>query len=228
MPVSDLTPSAQDYLKFIWSAAEWTAQDVTIGRIAEGLGLGASTVSEGVRKLADRGFVTHERHGRIDLTPAGSEVAVMLVRRHRLLETFLVQVLGYRWDEVHHEAEVLEHAVSETFLARIDELLGHPVSDPHGDPIPSPDGRYRRRLDAQQLTFAGAGNKVTIYRVSDADAPLLRYLSDLGLIPGTELLIGERRAFSPETTVRVAGRDQDIALGAQASDAVWVVPSGHP
>ncbi|UKA56640.1 metal-dependent transcriptional regulator (plasmid) [Arthrobacter sp. FW305-BF8] len=224
MPVSDLTPSAQDYLKFIWSAAEWSKEDVTIGRIAGGLGLGASTVSQGVRKLADRGFVTHARYGSIELTPAGRDLAVMMVRRHRLLETFLVQVLGYGWDEIHHEAEVLEHAVSEAFLARIDELLGHPVRDPHGDPIPSPNGAYHR-AEAQQLTAAGPGNRVTIYRVSDADAGLLRYLAGLGLTPGTELVIEERGTFSPGPTVRATGQDQDITLGTQASDAVWVIPS---
>ncbi|APX00444.1 metal-dependent transcriptional regulator [Arthrobacter sp. QXT-31] len=227
MPVSDLTSSAQDYLKFIWSAAEWSTEDVTVGRIAEGLGLGASTVSEAVRKLAGRGLVTHMRYGSVKLTAEGRDLAVMVVRRHRLLETFLIQFLGYGWDEVHQEAEVLEHAVSETFLARIDELLGHPAQDPHGDPIPSAEGRYQRP-EAVQLTAAAPGQKVTIYRVSDADAALLRYLAGLGLTPGAELLIGERGAFSHGTTVRLAGQDQDTALGAQASDALWVVFSTRP
>ena len=148
-----------------------------------------------------------------------------MVRRHRLLETFLVEALGYAWDEVHHEAEVLEHAVSDTLITRIDTLLGHPVRDPHGDPIPSPDGRSHLP-DAMQLTAVVPGQRVTISRVSDADPALLRYFSGLGLTPDTELTVMERRPFSAATTVRVSGQGEDIGLGLPASDAIWAVPSG--
>ncbi len=153
----------------------------------------------------------------------------MLGLRHPWIqpETYLVQVLGYAWDEVHLEAEVLEHAVSETFIARIDERLGHPVRDPHGDPIPSPDGQPHRP-DAMQLTAAGSGQEITICRVSDADPALLRYFAGLGLTPDAELTVREREPFSAGTTVRVAGRDADTALGLHASNAVWVVPGLRP
>lgn len=108
MPLSDLTASAQDYLKLIWTATEWSTAPVTVGAMAECLGITASTASEGVRKLADRGLVSHERYGSVELTDAGRVHAVAMIRRHRLLKTFLVGVLGYGWDEVHDEAEVLD------------------------------------------------------------------------------------------------------------------------
>ncbi|MET1085818.1 MAG: metal-dependent transcriptional regulator [Arthrobacter sp.] len=226
MQVSDLTASAQDHLKLIWSVTEWSGTTVTIGLIAERLGLSASTVSGAVRKLADQGLVSHERYGSVELTAAGREHAVAMVRRHRLLETFLVEILGYAWDEVHREAEALEHAVSDTLISRIDALLGWPVRDPHGDPIPSPDGRTRRP-DAAQLTTVSTDQTVTIFRVSDADGALLRYFSRLGLTPDTELIVRARRPLSSATTIRVKGRDEDIDLSLLASNAIWVLP-GRP
>ncbi|PSR59622.1 DtxR family transcriptional regulator, partial [Nocardia sp. MDA0666] len=135
-----LSSVAQDYLKVIWSAQEWSQEKVSTKLLAERIGVSASTVSEAVRKLADQGLVEHARYGAITLTDNGRRAAVAMVRRHRLIETFLVSELGYGWDEVHDEAEVLEHAVSETLVERIDAKLGHPDRDPHGDPIPSVDG----------------------------------------------------------------------------------------
>ena len=108
--------------------------------LAERIGVSASTASESIRKLADQGLVDHEKYGAVTLTEAGREAALAMVRRHRLMETFLVTELGYGWDEVHDEAEVLEHAVSDRMLDRIDAKLGHPTRDPHGDPIPAADG----------------------------------------------------------------------------------------
>lgn len=227
MPVSDLTASAQDYLKLIWSATEWHGKPVTVGGMADRLGVSASTASEGVRKLASQGLVSHARYGSIELTSAGREHAVAMVRRHRLLETFLVEVLGYAWDEVHNEAEVLEHAVSDTLITRIDALLDHPASDPHGDPIPSPDGRAHWPA-ATQLSATVPGQTVTICRVSDADPSLLRYFSGLGLVPDTDLTVRERRPFSAATTIRVSGRNADIDLSRPASYAIWVVPCRRP
>lgn len=139
---ADLTPAAQEYLKLIWFAGEWTTEPVTIGGLAERLRLTASTVSEAVSKLAGQGLVTHAKYGSVELTAAGREYAVLMVRRHRLLETFLVRVLGYGWDEVHLEAEVLEHAVSETTIARIDQLARAPCPGParRSDPLPGRSG----------------------------------------------------------------------------------------
>ena len=135
-----LTPAVQDYLKAVWSAGEWSTAPVTTKMLAERLGVGAPTVSEMVRRLCDQGLLSHVRYGAVSLTTAGRAQAVAMVRRHRLIETFLVSELGYSWDEVHDEAEVLEHAVSDLLVDRIAARLGHPIRDPHGDPIPASDG----------------------------------------------------------------------------------------
>ena len=139
--VRDLTMVAQDYLKIIWTTQEWSHEKVSTKLLAERLGVSASTASESIRKLADQGLVHHEKYGAVTLTDRGRHAALGVVRRHRLLETFLVSELGYGWDEVHDEAEILEHAVSDLMLDRIDAKLGYPTRDPHGDPIPAADGQ---------------------------------------------------------------------------------------
>src|SRR3954462_5204668 len=161
-----VTPVAQDYLKLVWNAQEWSDAPVTTTMLAERLGVGASTVSETVRRLTDQGLLTHPPYAAIELTAAGRALAVAMVRRHRLLETFLVEELGYGWDEVHDEAEVLEHAVSDELGERMDRRLGFPARDPHGDPIPTSDGTPRRP-DAVPLLEAEAGAMLTVVRISD-------------------------------------------------------------
>lgn len=125
----DLSAVAQDYLKVIWTAQEWSQDKVSTKMLAERIGVSASTASESIRKLAEQGLVDHEKYGAVTLTDSGRRAALAMVRRHRLLETFLVNELGYRWDEVHDEAEVLEHAVSDRLMARIDAKLGFPQRD---------------------------------------------------------------------------------------------------
>lgn len=125
------------------------------------------------------------------------------------------------WDEVHTEAEALEHAVSEDLITRMDEQLGHPASDPHGDPIPTAGGQVTRP-EALQLTLAPSGQKLVIRRVADADPALLRYLSGQRLLPGSELMVLEPKPFSAGTTVRIAGGTEEIVLGAEATDALRV------
>ena len=166
--------------------------------------------------------MTHAPYGSIELTDAGREHAVAMVRRHRLLETFLVQMLGYGWDEVHDEAEILEHAVSEKLIERMDRKLGHPTRDPHGDPIPTPDG-HPHLPSGTQLSAADTGRTMAITRISDADPQMLRYFTELGLAPDTRLTVREHRPYADVTTIRLQGRDRDIDLGASASDAIWVV-----
>ena len=222
MPVSDLSSTAQDYLKLIWTATEWSATPMTVSTMAERLGVRPSTASDGIKKLAKQGLVTHAPYGSIELTDAGRDHAVAMVRRHRLLETFLVQMLGYGWDEVHDEAEILEHAVSEKLIERIDQKLGHPTRDPHGDPIPTPDG-HPHLPAATQLSAADTGQDMAITRISDADPQMLRYFTELGLAPDTQLSVREHRPYADVTTIRLQGRDRDIDLGASASQAIWVV-----
>nr|WP_297426031.1 metal-dependent transcriptional regulator [uncultured Actinotalea sp.] len=176
----------EDYLKAVWNAQEWDPVPVSTTRLAQRLGVGAPTVSETVRLLADRGLLAHEPYRGVRLTPAGRAVAVQVVRRHRLLETWLVEHLGYGWDEVHDEAEVLEHAVSDRFVERVDAVLGRPTEDPHGDPIPAADGSIDRPA-AVRLADLPAGAGGVVVRVSDADPDVLRECAAQGLRPGAAL-----------------------------------------
>jgi DtxR family Mn-dependent transcriptional regulator len=219
MPVSDLSPVAQDYLKLIWSATEWSGDPITVKQLSERMGVRAATVSDGIRRLADQGLVVHEPYGAIELTDDGRRGAVAMVRRHRLIETFLVEELGYGWDEVHDEAEVLEHAVSDALVDRIDRRLGYPARDPHGDPIPTADGTPRRP-EAVPLLDAGTGVPLSVVRISDADPAVLRYLGERGIGLDAVLTIDEHRAFAGDVTVRLDGAA--VVLGATAAAAVWV------
>jgi DtxR family Mn-dependent transcriptional regulator len=221
MSVSQLTNAAQDYLKVIWAASEWDPAAVTVKQLADRMGVSAPTVSDGIRRLVEQGMLVHEPYGSIELTATGRAYAIAMVRRHRLIETFLVQTLGYGWDEVHDEAETLEHAVSDTLVDRIDIALGLPTRDPHGDPIPTADGDPRRP-DAVRLRDAETGIRLRIARISDADPAVLRYLGDKGITLDTELAVAEHRPFAGDVSVLVSGSDAPTELGAVASDAVWV------
>ncbi len=213
-----LTPVAQDYLKVIWTAQEWTDQPVTTKALAARLGVGASTVSETVRRLADSGLVTHEPYGAVFLTDPGRAQALAMVRRHRLLETFLVAQLGYGWDEVHDEAEVLEHAVSDAFVERVAALLGHPARDPHGDPIPGPDGALRTPR-AWSLWDSEPG-EWQVARISDADPQLLRYLASVGLMLDAVVTV-TRQEVAGVVTAAVAG-GAAVDLAEPAASAIWL------
>lgn len=221
---TELTPVAQDYLKAVWSAQEWSDDRVTTGLLADRLGVGPSTVSETVRRLTTQGLLGHEPYGGVWLTDVGRRYALAMVRRHRLIETYLVDELGYGWDEVHDEAEVLEHAVSDRFVERMDARLGRPVRDPHGDPIPTADGRVVRPAAVPLVDLeAGAGG--TVARISDADPEALRYLGDLGIALDVDVRVTERREYAG--TVGVAwerdGRPASADLGLLAASRIWVV-----
>ncbi len=218
MPVSDLSSVAQDYLKIIWSAKEWSDQPVTVKQLSERMGVRAATVSDGIRRLREQGLVAHERYGGVELTDEGRHHAVAMVRRHRLIETFLVEELGYGWDEVHDEAEVLEHAVSDGLIDRLDRRLGFPARDPHGDPIPTADGTPRRP-DAMPLLSAPAGVPLAVVRISDADPAVLRYLADAGVGLDTAVTV-EGTTAEGEVSLRVG--EASVALGAAVATALWV------
>ncbi|OJX64126.1 MAG: hypothetical protein BGO95_02490 [Micrococcales bacterium 73-13] len=183
------TPQDENYLKAVWSDEEWD-RTTTNGTLAAALGLAPSSVTEAVRKLADAGLLAHARYGAVTLTEAGRAIAVGIVRKHRLVETFLVDELGYGWDEVHAEAEVLEHAVSDRFVDALDARLGRPARDPHGDPIPRADGVVPVGGEVP-LEEVPAGTRVRIVRVSDAVPGLFALLDARGLRLGSELVAGE-------------------------------------
>lgn len=221
MSVSELSESTQNYLKVVWALQEWSTEPVTTSVIAQRLGLRLSSVSESVRRLTEQGLLEHPRYGSVGLTETGRAHALAMVRRHRLIETFLVNALNYRWDEVHEEAEQLEHVVSDLLVSRIDEFLGKPTRDPHGDPIPAADGTIHRP-DARQLTGVPPGARVRVERISDADGARLQYFADNGLVIDTELTVLASAAGSDTLTVRVDGRTDQLSLGPAATDAVWV------
>ncbi len=221
---TDLTPVAQDYLKVVWAAQEWADERVTTKLLAERIGVGASTVSETVRRLRAPGRLEHAPYGAITLTERGRSLALAMVRRHRLLETYLVSELGYGWDEVHDEAEVLEHAVSDRLVARIDAKLGFPQRDPHGDPIPASDGRVPTP-PARQLWACGDGDTGTVARISDADPEMLRYFTDVGINLDSRLRVLTRREFAGMISVAIDsgdGAETTVDLGSPAARAIWV------
>ncbi|MFZ0834011.1 MAG: metal-dependent transcriptional regulator [Mycobacterium sp.] len=225
-----LTSVAQDYLRVIWKVQEWSGDKVSTKLLAERLGVSASTASETIRKLADQDLVEHEKYGAVTLTERGRRAAVSVVRRHRLLETFLVQVLGYGWDEVDDEAEVLEHAVSDLMLSRIDAKLGYPRRDPHGDPIPTLDGRVPTP-PARQLSTCADGEHGSVARISDADPEMLRYFDSVGIALDSHLTVLARRDFAGTVSVEIGnGHDggdaanHTVELGHPAAESIWVVP----
>lgn len=233
MSVSQLSISTQNYLKVIWSLQEWSDAPASPGRIAEKTGLHLSTVSGAMPKLAEQGLVEHAPYSGVTLTEAGREVAVAMVRRHRLIETFLVQTLGYGWEQVHDEAEHLEHAVSDFMIERIDALLGFPRRDPHGDPIPASDGTVEKPeaaplsevavgADASGAS-AGAVVRVRVERISDEDPGLLRHLASRGITVGARLDVDGGDPYSGAlTVVVVAASDEPTSLSIDAASHVFV------
>lgn len=195
MGIAELSSSAQDYLKVIWDLQEWDKGPVQPTAVADRTGMKQSTVSGALGRLVDAGLVTHRPYGKVELTETGRRYAVTMVRRHRLLETFLVQVLDYGWDEVHEEADSLEHAVSDKMVDRIDDYLGHPTADPHGDAIPSPEGDLPPiPTTTRPLSEVSAGTTVKVQRVSDEDSQILRALSSYRIGPGCLVQVESRQA----------------------------------
>ncbi|MFT4044833.1 MAG: metal-dependent transcriptional regulator [Gordonia sp. (in: high G+C Gram-positive bacteria)] len=221
VPVADLSAVTQDYLKVIWTSQEWAEVKVTTKMLADKMGVSPSTASESIRKLADQGLVSHARYGAVSLTDDGRAAAILMVRRHRLLETFLVRELGYSWDEVHDEAEVLEHAVSDRLMSRLDAKLGHPDRDPHGDPIPALDGSVPAP-DAFSLGDLDAGSSARVARISDTDPEMLRYFDQLGVALDCVVKVIEHRPFAGTISISVDDADP-IDLGDIAARAIFLV-----
>lgn len=208
-------PSAaiDDYLKTIYHHTEWQTDRITPSQLAATLGLAPSSVTEMVQKLAAQGLVSHRPYGPISLTPAGELRAAAIIRRHRLIETWLVHEFGYAWDEVHDEAEVLEHTISDRLLAGIDERLGHPRFDPHGDAIPDAGGAVHREPFVL-LAEAAPGHTGRVLRVSDRDPELLRDVETAGVTVGAVATVADA------DTLRIGDRDVTLPEGAAA--AVWL------
>ena len=202
----------QDYLKAVWAACEWGGAGASITGLARRMGVAASTASENVARLVEAGLLEHEPYRAVTLSEEGDRRARRMMRRHRLLETYLVEVLGFEWDEVHAEAEVLEHACSDRLLAALDAALGHPVRDPHGDPIPAADGRIIQPA-LRSIDAVGVGRTVVVGRIRDESA-LLRDL--------------RRAGIGLDTPVRVVARGSAPTSGASRSRRTTTVRAVRP
>lgn len=215
---SVLSASVGDYLKAVWSLGGTGAASTK--EISDHLSVAPASVTGMLGRLQEMGLVRYERYRGASLTDLGRAEALRLVRRHRLIETFLLEHLGYDWQEVHEEAERLEHSVSDGFTERLAEFLGHPDRDPHGDPIPTPEGGLAAD-DSSPLREADTGRWVRIYKVSDESIGALDYLGERGLVPGRLLHVEEVRDLDGVVTVR----DEDggtYALGDPLARSVFV------
>ena len=210
-----LTRSVEDYLKAIYRLAP--GGYAATSDIAAQLEVAAPSVSGMLKRLAEQGLVEHVPYKGVRLTDEGRRVALRMVRRHRLIEAYLVACLGYTWDTVHPEAERLEHAVSDLLVDRMAAALGNPAVDPHGDPIPTPDGSIAEPAYTP-LPDAVAGAPYAVARVEVADPARLRWLADAGLVPGAPVRLVERQPFNGPITLDVAGAP--LVIGAELASAV--------
>jgi DtxR family Mn-dependent transcriptional regulator len=219
--------TVENYLKAICQAQALSgAPDalVPMGQLASRLGVVPGTATTMMKALSESGLVHYEPYAGVRLTPAGEKLAGLVIRRHRLVELFLVQVLGMSWAEVHDEAERLEHAVSERLIDRIDEMLGRPAVDPHGDPIPTAEGRVTTPEDEDLLT-APPGIGLAVTRVTDQDPQFLRFVERHELVPGKAIVVTARQPGADAVTVRLPD-GRETTIGARAAAKVRVKRRG--
>ncbi|HEU0115916.1 MAG TPA: metal-dependent transcriptional regulator [Thermomicrobiales bacterium] len=217
-PTPSITHAMEDYLKGIYRLQE-AGPAVTTQALADELGISGPSATNMVKRLHELRLVEHAPYHGVRLTPAGERVALEVVRHHRLLELYLAESLGYAWDEVHAEAERLEHLMSDELEARMDRALGYPTRDPHGDPIPTPSGEIAT-VPSQPLPELAVGATATVVRVSDRSPERLRYLGDLGLRPGAAVTMLEKHPFDGPLRLMVDGGEHYV--GPTAAAAVWV------
>lgn len=210
--------SVEDYVKAIYKL-QGDAENVTTSALAARVCTSPAAVTKMLRHLQKLKLVSYAPYRGVRLTESGEKVALEVIRHHRLLERYLMEALGYEWDEVHAEAERLEHHISEEFEERIDRMLGYPTACPHGDPIPAPDGSIARREDAP-LTAHSAPAELVVRRVRDSDPQLLQYLKERGLLPGTAITLLEQEPFEGSLVLRIGERTVRVAH--QAAQSVFV------
>ena len=214
--------TVENYLKAIYHGVSASSADelLPMGQLAASLGVAPGTATTMVKTLAESGLVIYEPYSGVRLSPAGEKLATSVLRRHRLVELFLVKVMGLRWDEVHDEAELLEHVVSDRLIDRMDEMLGRPEVDPHGDPIPDPHGLVKPQHTETLLTCP-LHTQVVVTRIVDQDRAFLRFVEGHQLKPG-ELIEVEERDDAADS-VRVRGRnDRQITIGTRAASKLLV------
>lgn len=216
-PQPPLTRSVEDYLKSIYHL---TSQGgfATTSDIAGMLEIAPPSVSGMMKRLSETGLIEHVPYRGVQLTPQGRRAALQMIRRHRILEVYLTQQLGYDWGDVHDEAERLEHAVSEKLIDRMSGALGDPRYDPHGAPIPTAAGEIE---EAELITLADArvGAELALRQVGDEDPARLRYLAEQGLLPGTRMAVVDRQPFNGPTTVRIGVETR--VVGQELAAMLW-------
>jgi DtxR family Mn-dependent transcriptional regulator len=217
-----LTRSVEDYLKAIYSLSP-EGQHASTSDIAHLLDLSAPSVSGMVKRLSEQGLLEHTPYKGVQLTAEGRRAALRMVRRHRLIEAYLVAFLGYTWDTVHDEAERLEHAVSDTLVERMADALGNPGADPHGDPIPDADGSIAE-VAGTRLVDVPAGVTVEVRRVDERRGDRLRYLASVGLTPGVTVTVLEHQPFQGPITLRVGAEER--VIGHELGQTLLCTPSG--
>ena len=218
--------TVENYLKSIYLAEAALTADralVPMGQLAAALGVTPGTATTMVKALADSGLAHYEPYVGVRLTPAGEKLASMVLRRHRLIELFLVQVLGMSWAEVHDEAEHLEHAVSDRLIERIDEMLGRPTVDPHGDPIPTAEGHVAQSA-ASDLLSCPVGVPMRVTRVIDQDPQFLHFVEASDLKPGEEVTVDGRDGVADRVDLRYAD-GRVTTVGARAAAKILVTPA---
>ena len=222
---SPMLPSStvENYRKAIYkgtAALEAPQTLLPMGQLASALSVAPGTATTMVKTLAESGLVHYEPYAGVALTPAGERLAALVLRRHRLIELFLVRVMGYSWDEVHDEAEHLEHVVSDRLVDRMDQMLGRPEVDPHGDPIPDADGLVKPQ-EAQSLLTCQLNAPMTVTRVIDQDKAFLRFIEQHSLKPG-ELIEVEARDAAADSVQILASRERRITIGTRAASKLLV------
>jgi DtxR family Mn-dependent transcriptional regulator len=214
------TSTVENYIKQIYLAQQdMDTPLLPMGQLASAMKVSPGTATAMVKTLADSGLIEYEPRGGIRLTPHGEKLALHILRRHRLVELFLVDVLGLDWSEVHEEADMLEHALSDKVMERMDVLLKHPQFDPHGDPIPSAKGRIKP-LAAIPLSEGIAGKTYIVARIADQDAAFLQFANRTGLVPGVETTLTGRDREADSISIRIAKRK--ITLGNRAAGKIMV------
>jgi DtxR family Mn-dependent transcriptional regulator len=218
----NLTQTIEDYLKVIFDIT-LKEERASTNQIAEALGVTPASVTGMVQRLSNSQppLLDYQKHHGVKLTEAGQHIALEVVRHHRLLEMYLHQALGYGWDEVHAEADRLEHVISEEFEERIATALGNPSHDPHGDPIPSRDLRMPS-TPSTQLANLRPGQRAIVQRVRNADLKLLRYLSQIGLVPMAHLTVLEYSPFDDNLKISIENQESPVILGPRITSQVFV------
>jgi DtxR family transcriptional regulator, Mn-dependent transcriptional regulator len=209
----------ENYLKSIYHLSEAGSKEVLTNELAEVMNTKAASVTDMIKKLASKDFIAHEKYHGVNITAKGKALALMVIRKHRLWETFLVQTLGFKWDEVHEVAEQLEHIQSPLLIEKLDELLGFPKVDPHGDPIPDHLGKI---ISPQKVMLGSlkSGTDSIIIAVKDSDSKLLKYLDKIGARPGKKIKILEIQEYDGSMEVQISG--QKFFISKEVSENILV------